>query len=155
SISTFETLKLTAVFDAVALRQLQRSADSLLNSPNGTPQIAPGDIALHHDPPLDAFPHNKVRAAILLDVRDTSERDSRPGGRIHQHFANASQSVFTVSRTPRILVLGDQWKTDLAFEDPADLGSEQRRLDTIADFAGGQTVARDAQRIGPNIQCRD
>jgi hypothetical protein len=69
-VDALQAFKLPSVLDTIALRQLQCLTNPLFNFLNCATQIAPYDIALHHNPALHTLAHDEVRAAILLDVRD-------------------------------------------------------------------------------------
>src|SRR5437899_8579560 len=49
-VSAFRAFELSAVFDAVALRQFEGLVYPLLNLLNGASKVPSGDVALHHDP---------------------------------------------------------------------------------------------------------
>ena len=60
-----------------------RSRHLLLDVIDHAPQVAPGDVALHHDAPLHVLPHHEVRTAIALDGRRRRRAESarRSGSR--------------------------------------------------------------------------
>ena len=64
----------------VTLWQLDRRRDALLDIVDDAPQVAPRDVALHHNPALHVFAHDEVRAAIALDRRNRRQRHLRAIG---------------------------------------------------------------------------
>ena len=111
-------------------------------SSNDAAEIAAGDVAGDHDPPLDVLAQHHVRTLLATDVGEQPNRHDAPAGVSIGRSAMRSKSA-----AGRSVELDDQIERRAAIEDAPDGRAGEARLDRLGHVARPQAVARDHRAV--------
>ena len=142
--------ELSAVLDAVAVRERDAGRHLLPHVGDDSPEIPPGDIRADDYPPLAVLARDEVGTAVFDDVGEAAQRHARPGGHVEARLPHILQVGHVVGP-----VAQHQRHGHLAVDDLSHLSSEQHRFQGRRGLAGGQPVAGERVPVEADVHRRD